>query len=138
MDIPDDVDIEVTLEPKLPQDNLRNAQIVTQLKSSGANVSDEWINTELLQIADSNEMFQQKTKEEIRKAILGSIMQNPQMMQQFVMAAMGQSAQPQAPQPPQAPQGGMMPPEMPPQAGQENMEAMPMTDAMPLPEERMM
>jgi len=141
-DIPDDVDIEVSLEPRLPQDNLRNAQMVTQLKASGANVSDEWINTNLLQIPDSNEMFRQRTKEEIRKAILGNIMQNPQLMQQFVMAAMGQGAQSQPPAQPEAmhtmPDGTMMPDnEMPPMSGQENMEAMPQTDAMIPPQERM-
>lgn len=106
-DIPDDVELEVTLEPDLQQDDLRNAQIVTQLKTSQANVSDEWINTNLLKIADSVAMFRQKTKEDVRKAIVASILQNPQIMQQFIQAAMGQGGQQQ----PQQPQGqGEVPP----------------------------
>ncbi len=147
-DIPDDIDIEVTLEPDLQQDDLRNAQIVAQLKNAGANVSDEWINTNLLKIADSIGMFQQKTKEDIRKAVVANVIQNPEIMQQFTAAAMGQGQQ----QPPPSPQGevpGQIPPgyhqmpdgsvmpdsEMPTQPGQPNMEGMPRTDAMMMPNE---
>jgi hypothetical protein len=136
-DIPDDVELDVALEPDLAQDDLRNAQIVTQLKASGANVSDEWLNTNLLKISDSNEMFRQKSKEDLRKAILGQIMQNPQMMGQFIQAAMGMPAQPQTPPSPSAPlptgEGGT---EMMGVEGQPNMEAMPMTDAMTPTQER--
>ena len=112
---------------------------MTQLKTSGVNVSDEWLNTNLLKIADSNGMFKQKTKEDIRKAIVGNIIQNPEIMQQFIMAALGQQAQPQ--QPPQQPptQPGM---EVPPEGmqgvdGAAMAEAMPMTDAVPQVQERM-
>jgi hypothetical protein len=149
-DIPDDIELEVTLEPDLQQDDLRNAQIVTQLKNAGANVSDEWLNTNLLKIADSNEMFRQSAKEQVRKAILGNIMQNPQIMQKFIAAAMGQMGQPQTETPPTQTPLGEVPPgyhqmpdgsvmadsEMPTQPGQPNMEGMPMTDAMPQPGER--
>jgi hypothetical protein len=133
-DIPDDIELEVSLEPDLQQDDLRNAQIVTQLKTSGANVSDEWLNTNLLKIADSNAMFRQKTKEEFRKAIVMSILQNPQMMQQFIMAAMGQGQQPT--QPPLQPEGMMPEGEMQGTDMAAMGEGMPMTDAQPLPEER--
>jgi hypothetical protein len=159
-DIPADVELEVTLEPDLQQDDLRNSQIVTQLKGSGANVSDEWLNTNLLKIADSNAMFRQKTKEDIRKAIVGSILQNPQLMQQFIAAAMGQGQQqpPAAPPDQTMPTGGEQPPpgyhqmpdgsmmsdaEMQGQGGQPQgmtpgmgAEAMPMTEAQPRPQER--
>lgn len=148
-DIPDDIELDVTLEPDLAQDDLRNAQIVSQLKGAGANVSDEWINTNLLKIGDSNEMFRQKTKEEFRKAIVGQIMQNPQVMGQFMQAVMGKgSGQPSAGgQPPSLPAGGQeMTPEMmaqmqaqggPPQGmmPEAGGEQMPMTDAMPMPSE---
>lgn len=117
-DIPDDVDLEVTLEPNLQQDDLRNSQIVAQLKTSGANVSDEWLNANLLKIPDSNAMFRQKTKEDFKKSIVAQIIQNPQLMQQFIAAAMGQQPQPQ--QPP----ASSMAPEAPP-AGGEGMHQMP-------------
>lgn len=149
-DIPDDIELDVTLEPDLAQDDLRNAQIVSQLKGSGANVSDEWINTNLLKIGDSNEMFRQKTKEELRKAIVGQIMQNPQVMGQFVQVVMGAPKTP-PPAPPQTTntlgEGSQeMPPEMmaqmqaqggPPQGMMPGAggEQMPMTDAMPMPSE---
>lgn len=156
-DIPDDVELEVTLEPDLQQDDLRNSQIVSQLKTSGANVSDEWLNTNLLKIADSTAMFRQKTKEEFRKAIIANIIENPQLMQQFIAAAMGQSQQPQQPPagptptgmeipsgegqvPPgyhQMPDGSVMPDSEMPQQGMPGMEGMPQTDAMIPPEERM-
>jgi len=151
-EIPDNIELEVALEPDLQQDDLRNSQIVTQLKTSGANVSDEWLNTNLLKIADSNAMFRQKTKEEFRKAIIGNILQNEEIMQQFIMAAMGQGGQPKQPEVPpgtavppgeaqsgmhQMPDGSMMQDsEMPPQSGQPGLEEMPMTDAMPGPQER--
>jgi len=132
-DIPDTIDLEVTLEPDLQQDDLRNSQIVTQLKAAGANVSDEWINTNLLKIADSNAMFRQKTKEDIRRAMIGMIIQNPQIMQAFVMTAMGQPAQPEQQQPP-PPQG--MPQGMPGQEPGAMGEGMPQTDAMVPAQER--
>lgn len=153
-DIPDDIELEVSLEPNLQQDDLRNAQIVTQLKQSGANVSDEWLNTNLLKIADSDAMFRQKTKEEFRRAIVASIQQDPNIMQQFIMAALGQGQQQQPPQPQTPPEGMPTGEELPPgyhqmpdgsimpdaemqgQPGQANMEGVPMTDAMPGPQER--
>lgn len=135
-DIPDDIELDVTLEPNLQQDDLRNSQIVTQLKASGANVSDEWLNTNLLKIPDSEAMFRQKTKEEVRKAVIANILQTPEMMQQFIMVAMGMDPQPQQP-PQQPPTGPQIPPgmeeqmsQMPGQMPGAGMETMPQTDAM--------
>lgn len=148
-EIPDDVDLEVTFTPKLPQDSLRNAQVASQL---GDKVSDEWIHTNLLQVNDTPAMQKQIAKEQIKKALLAGITQNPQIMEQLMAAVIGQpKQQPQAPQP----QGGQpdmsqqMPPEgMPPemmeqmqQGGgmpmQPGMEQMPQTEPMIPPQERM-
>jgi hypothetical protein len=150
-DIPDDIELEVTMEPDLQQDDLRNAQIVAQLKTAGANISDEWYNANILKIPDSNTMFQQKAKEDIKKAMLSNMLQNPQLLGQFLAAAMPSQPPQQPPaQPGQPPQGQQIPPgyhqmedgsvmpdaEMQGQPGQPNMEGMPMTDAMQQPMER--
>lgn len=112
-DIPDDVELEVTLEPNLTQDDLRNAQVVTNLKTANTNISDEWMNTNILKIADSQGMFKQKTKEDMRKAIVLQILQNPQLMQPMIMAAMGQKAAP----PKTPPSASELPAEMSQDAG---------------------
>jgi hypothetical protein len=150
-DIPVDVELEVTMEPDLQQDDLRNAQIVTQLKGSGANVSDEWLNTNLLKIADSGAMFRQKAKEDIRKAVVAQILANQQVMQQFIAAAMGQPPASNTPPDQSMSPGGTTPPgmemaaggstpeqiaAMQAQQGQPGMEQMPKTDAMITPQER--
>ena len=140
-EIPDDIDIEVNLEPDLPQDALRNAQIVTQLRNADANISDEWANTNILNIPNSNEMFKTKVKEDIRKAMVKAITQDPNVLGQFLSIVMGQGGS--------AgnnggggthtmPDGSTMPnSEMPapPQTGP-NIEQMPRTDAMIPPQER--
>jgi hypothetical protein len=93
-DIPDKFELEVKLEPDLAQDDLRNAQIVTNLKQSGANVSDEWINSTLLKIADSAAMFKKKSKEDIYKAIVGAITSTPEFLQPMIMRALGMKPTP--------------------------------------------
>lgn len=135
-DIPDDIELEVTLEPDLAQDDLRNSQIVTQLKNAGANVSDEWLNTNLLKISDSDAMFRQKAKEDIRKAILANIMQKPEIMQQFIAAAMGQPAQPTPPPTPAPTETPPTDPRMMPMQSGPGMETMPKTDAIVPMQER--
>ena len=85
-DIPDDIELEVSLEPNLPQDKLRNAQVAQSL---GDLVSDEWKHSNLLQVSDSVEMRKQVVKEAMIKAIVGGIVQNPEIMQGLVSAAMG-------------------------------------------------
>lgn len=138
-DIPDDIDLEVTYEPNLTQDNLRNAQILTQLKAAGANLSDEWMDTNIMKIPDSEAMFKQKTKEDIRKAMVQMILQDKEKMQPIIMAAMGQKQpqpqpQPDTPMPPSSPDMGQGDTGMPPDSSAltqgEGMEAMPKTDAM--------
>jgi hypothetical protein len=162
-EIPDDVELEVSLEPNLPQDKLRNAQVAQSL---GDLVSDEWKHSNLLQVGDSTEMRKKITKESMVKAVLGGIMQDPEIMKQMISAAMGKpQGQPQ--QPPQQGQGqtppptppqsegmigeGRQPQQMPPgmtpemmqqmmaqgQGGMPGMEQMPQTDPMLTPQERM-
>jgi len=102
-DIPDDIDIEVTLEPNLTQDDLRNAQIATNLKAANTNISSEWINTHILKIADSKEMFRQKTKEDIRQSMVQQILQNQQLMEPYISSAMGQKKPAPPPRPADSP-----------------------------------
>jgi len=96
-DIPDDIELEVTIEPDLAQDDLRNAQVAAQLRNANSNVSDEWINTNILHIANSKEMRKQKDKEDIHKAIIQKIIQDPNLLQKYVMAALGESQKPAGP-----------------------------------------
>lgn len=137
-DIPDKFELIVTLEPDLAQDDLRNAQIVTNLKNSGANVSDEWLNSTLLKISDSAAMWKQKTKEQLRTAIVNNIIQNPQLMQPMIMRALG--IKPPAGGAPTM--GDETPTDFDPAFQQEGGqmaegEALPQTDAMVPPGERM-
>lgn len=85
-EIPDDIELEVSLEPNLPQDKLRNAQVAQSL---GDLVSDEWKHSNLLQVGDSAEMRKQITKEAMMKAIIGGVMQDPEIMKQMIGAVMG-------------------------------------------------
>ncbi|MBI5942882.1 MAG: hypothetical protein HY864_00820 [Chloroflexi bacterium] len=134
-EIPDDLDLEVSLEPNLPQDKLRNAQVAQSL---GDLVSDEWKHSNLLQIGDSDEMRKQTIKEAMVKAIVGGIVQNPEIMKQMVNSVMGMPSAP-----PQPSGGGM--PTPPPEGGegamppmpQEGFEQMPQTDPMNTDMERM-
>jgi len=140
-EIPDDVDLDVSLEPKLPQDQLRNATVATNL---GNLVSKEWKHSELLQISDSQEMTKQVQKEALRDAILMQIIQNPETMSPYIMAALGMkpAAPPTVAQPTDTPlsaaqtsphgaKNGAIGGEMP-QGG----EQLPQVDAMIPPEER--
>lgn len=117
-DIPDDVEVEVRIEAKLPQDNLRNAQVAGML---GDKVSDEWIHTNLLQIGDTEEMHKQIFKEQIKKAMIAKLSQDPQYIDQFLQSVMGTPKPPPQQQPPQQPPVGAMPqapqgqPPMPPE-----------------------
>lgn len=91
-DIPDDYEIEVTQEPKLPQDNLRNAQTATGL---GDLVSDEWKLQNLLQVGDSKAMRKQVAKEQLLKGMLSAMMQDQQLVMEIINQALGR--QPQQP-----------------------------------------
>jgi hypothetical protein len=117
-DIPDDIELEVTLEPNLTQDDLRNAQVVTNLKAANTNISNEWMNTHILKIPNSEEMFKAKTKEDFRAAIVQQILANPELMKPMLMAAMGQKpTPPPAPAPASPPSQDVMPEGMPSQNG---------------------
>lgn len=139
--IPDEYELEVTLEPKLPQDNLRNAQTAQSL---GDLVSDEWKHTNLLQVGDTKAMRKQVVKEQLLKGLIGAMMQDQTMVQELINTALGRRQQPpQAgpgqtpPTPPTPPTAEQVPPEML-QQGQPNVEAMPMTGPGPMPQEMMM
>lgn len=146
-DIPEKIELEVVIEPDLTQDDLRNAQIAAQLRGANSNVSDEWINTNILHIANSHEMRKQKDKEDIHKAIIGKIVQDPNVLQKYVMAALGEKPQ-QKVQGQNAEGGGQQGQPTPEQmqamaaeqaqAGQggPGMEGQPQTDAMIPPEMR--
>jgi hypothetical protein len=130
--IPDDYELEVTLEPKLPQDQLRNAQTATGL---GDLVSDEWKHSNLLQIGDSAAMRKQVVKEGMLKGLVGAMMNDPNRINQLIDMALG--TKPQQPPavgqtPPTAPPEGIPPEGMPPAQGQPNMEQMPMAEGMGL------
>ena len=148
--ITDEMEVNVSLQAKLPQDSLRNAQVAQQL---GDLVSDQWKHTELLQIGDTNDMQKQQMKEQMKKAIFAALLQNPQVIQQAIGAIMGQSQQGQPEQPnpgemaqaEQEAQGQPNPEQMQAMmqqggeslSGMGNMEGQPMTDSMTLPQERM-
>ena len=159
-DITDEMEIEVSLQAKLPQDSLRNAQISNQ---TGDLMSEEWKRTELLGISNNDDMQKQILKEQMKKAIFAAMMQNPQVIQQAVGAIMGQPQQqqgqpdPNAQQPDPAQmeqaqaeaqmqgQGQPSPEQLQAMiqqgqggmSGMGNMEGQPMTDSMIPPQERM-
>jgi len=131
-DIPDKFELEVSLEPDLSQDDLRNAQIVTQLKTSGANVSDEWINSTLLKISDSVAMFKKKAKEDIYKAVIATITSTPEFLQPLIMRALKMEPPPVD----ETEEGSTTPPPAPPPGAGEGSLPVEQTDPMVLPEER--
>lgn len=141
VDIPEKFKLTVTLAPDLEQDDLRNAQIATQLLNSGATVSKEWVNSNILKIADTGEMYKQKKIEELMDAmielmkapeklmpVLESFSAKPQGQPSVGSGQQGQGGQGQPMMPGQMPEGM---PQMP------GMEQMPQTDPMIQPEERM-
>jgi hypothetical protein len=145
-DIPDEYEIDVRLEPRLPQDNLRNSQIAQGL---GDLVSDEWKHENLLQVGDTKAMMKQVIKEQMLKAFTGRMMQDPNIMGKFMEKALGNLMGPPASVDPTPPDQAMPPSEQlpPPEAamspemmgaqGQPNMEQMPQTGPMIPPQERM-
>jgi hypothetical protein len=80
-DIPDDYGIEVTLEPKLPQDNLRNAQVATNL---GDLVSQRWKRNNILQIADSDAMTSEVLQEMMLMDMVKAMMSNEQRVDALI------------------------------------------------------
>jgi len=84
-EIGDDLELECTMEVKLPQDMFRNAQIAAGLKGI---VSTEWMHTNLLQIDDSNEMRYQVWSEAAADTVFQLEMQKltEQAKQAFIAA----------------------------------------------------
>jgi len=146
-DIPDDYIIIVTMKPKLPQDDLRNAQVAANL---GDLVSDEWKHTNLLQIGDSDAMRKQVVKEQMLKTMIQAMLADPGFMQEMIAVALRKP--PAAPPPPAIPPGNqaappdeamlqqqengqpMIDPSM--AQGQPNMIQAPMGGPMPMPGEQ--
>lgn len=109
-DIPDEYEVSVSLEPKLPQDTLRNAQTAEGL---GDTVSDEWKQENLLQVTDTKAMQKQIMKEKMREMMLMTMSQNQPLMTEFLMTALGRKPSAPPSQPPmQPPMQQPMPPEM--------------------------
>lgn len=144
-EIPNDLDIVVTFEPKLPQDNLRNSQMAVNL---GDLVSDEWKLTNLLQEGDAAAMQRQVAKEKIFKSMLARAAEDPQspIMQQLMSMVfsglMGGGGGPTPPAPNMQPSPAPAPNMQPgysndPAQGQMNMESPGMMDAMTPPQELM-
>mgnify|MGYP000087123667 CR=1 FL=1 len=154
-DIPERYELKVTFKPDLPQDELRNSQIASTLKGL---VSDEWIQTKTLGIGDSSAMRKQIFKEQVYTAIMAK-MASPESpyIDQLVQMMLGQGQPPQQGQPtpptgqpnpnqqtpPDMTQQGQQQgigqgqPPVPGQPGQPNVEAMPQTDAVVPPAQRM-
>ena len=116
IEIPEDIELEISLEPNLPQDKLRNAQVAQSL---GDLVSDEWKHSNLLQIGDSDEMRRQATKELMIKSIIGGIVQNPEIMKQMIASVMGMGGGQGQKAEGQKAESGMQQEQMPEGGGQE-------------------
>lgn len=94
-DIPDDIELEITLDVKLPQDTFRNAQIAETLEKNG-DVSHEWVQSNLLQIPDSKEMRKQIWTEQTAEVFYQALVQkaladNQNQQQQGTPASTGPS-----------------------------------------------
>jgi hypothetical protein len=106
-DIPDDLVLECTLEPNLPQDQMKNAQVAMNL---GDAVSTEWKRTNLLQVNDNDEMTEQIWTEKAAQTIFAQLIQSPQFIQQFMQMIAGlQNPQGGATQPGGTAQPGALP-----------------------------
>ena len=118
--LPEDITVETTLDVKLPQDKLQAANIATALKQVGL-VSDEWIQSNLLNIEQPEQMRKQIWNETMAQTVASTMQQAE--VQKIVMQQQAQMQQAQAPQmqqgaPALTPEaeaqmaGGGMPPEM--------------------------
>lgn len=96
--IPEDTVVEATLEVRMPQDNLQAANIATAMKQAGL-VSDEWIQSKLLQIEQPEEMRKEIAKElmvtflrdqQIQKLLQAEQMKQQQMQMQMQAQVQGQ------------------------------------------------
>ena len=107
-DILDDLELEVHMEVDLPQDALRKAQMIAQIRNSNVPVTNEWIH-EQLQIKDSEKMTADWMTEqaiiELFKADL------PRLIQE-ILAMMPQKQPPTPEGIPPGPTGEAVPPGM--------------------------
>lgn len=85
-DIPEHYEVEVTFKPKLPQDDLRNAQVAAQIQGL---VSEEWIQQNLLQIGDSAAMRKEIFKERAYAAMQQALLQDPNFLQSMIAQVTG-------------------------------------------------
>lgn len=133
-DIPEQYELKVTFKPDLPQDELRNAQIASTLQGL---VSDEWNHTNILGISDSGAMRKQIFKEQIYKALMAKVADPASPILDSIVAQI--FPQPPAQNAPTPAGGAVRPTPTDPtmMQGQPNMEAMPQTDPMIPPQERM-
>lgn len=106
--LPENITVETILDVKLPQDKLQAANIATALKQVGL-VSDEWIQSNLLQIEQPEQMRKQIMEGTARNMLYQQFLQQQQMQQQ--MAQQARVAPPTMEQETQM-AGGGMPPEM--------------------------
>jgi hypothetical protein len=129
--IPKKVKVKVTIAPDLEQDDLRNATVAQQLLASGADVSKKWVNTNLLKITDTDEMWNQKALEQMRDAMLQLVVQDPNVLGPMVQKVLKIAPPPTPPQQKSADgEGGSMPvPGDMPVSGA-GMEQLPKTEAM--------
>jgi len=144
--IPKKFKVKVTIQPDLEQDDLRNASVAQQLLTSGADVSKQWVNTNLLKITDNDEMWNQKAFEQMRDAMMQMVLQDPNVLGPMIQKALKIKPPPTPPHQKNAvgeggdqmpaPGGEMPVDQMPTPNPAAGMEQLPKTDAMVLPEER--
>jgi hypothetical protein len=119
-DIPDDYDLEVKLEVKLPQDMVRAAQTAMQLRGF---IPDEWLYQNLMQITDVNATKKNLISEQTTNALIATKIQ--QMVEQAKAAAQ-QQMQPQQQMPDPGQQQPVDPNQMTPEQMQQLQEMMQM------------
>ncbi len=108
-DIPDDLEIEVSLDIALPQDRLQQANIFNILKDR---VPDEYLYEHLLNERQPKEMVRKLWQQRVRDALLGLELQQRLMQQQPQPQPQQAEVAPQG-VPPEMMMGGMQGPEMP-------------------------
>lgn len=96
VEVPEDTTVETMLDVRLPQDKVQAANIATALKQVGL-VSDEWIQGNLLQIEQPEDMRKQIMKEQFINMQFQQFQQKLAQQAQMEQQAQMQAMQPQAP-----------------------------------------
>lgn len=111
-DIPDDIEINVNLEPDLPTDKLNMANVAERLVSSGL-ASRRWVRENILNVGQSEsmdkEIWDERRKDSELEARLAEVAAAVQLKVQQAAAAMQQAQQQAAQQAQQPAQSGMAP-----------------------------